>query len=249
MDEVEEYPILTRDEEAEFGREGILGRKAIESSNDENEKQKLRKRDSQIAEMFIKSGLGFVKSQIIKIFGRINPDLFEELVEVGRISLLKGYRGYNPDYNGGSRYLSYAGKGVKRDLRSAIERIRRNKMVSLETEVGDGESSFGDFLYKADDGRVRVGIKIDPLPVEDNTLNGEKIREYIGQLSPAEQKLVYGCYYDGKTMREIADEIGINSATTISNRLAGIRRKLSHMIFKEHPTEVLDLVRGSKKAK
>ncbi len=157
------------------------------------------------------------------------PQYTEDLIQIGRIATLQAYERLDPTKikNDEKSYITTCIKGSMKNFLTdnartiKIPAYKQSEVniptISISTPVGDKGSTIEDFIVSSD----------DYIPLEPN----KKLREALMQLKP-KYKTIITLYFDlednskPKTLREIADELGISfQAVNQQLKLAIIKLK------------------------
>ena len=118
-----------------------------------------------------------------------------------------------------------------------LEQLEDEKMVN-EYLLGEYELKMADYRERLNmqslDASLDGGFDIED-PEQDlsenyiKELENEKLREAIKSLEPQQQWLVYQIYFEGRTQKEIAKELGIDK-TSLTKRKERILKKLKKFL-------------------
>ena len=118
-----------------------------------------------------------------------------------------------------------------------LEKLEDEKMVN-EYLLGEYELKMADYRERLNmqslDASLDGGFDIED-PEQDlfenyiQKIDNEKLREAIKRLEPQQQWLVYQIYFEGRTQKEIAKELGIDK-TSLTKRKERILKKLKKFL-------------------
>jgi RNA polymerase sigma factor, sigma-70 family len=135
----------------------------------------------------------------------------EDLLQCGYFAVVNAVKYYSPDK--GCLFSSYLGFFVKQVCYDELGfRKKQVNTISLETPIsdaGEGDLTLGDTIF-------------DPNAdtCEYNELNDMRliVRKEIERLPSRERCVIYGIFYDNKTMDILAQELGREYGGVISSR-------------------------------
>ncbi|WP_027339055.1 RNA polymerase sporulation sigma factor SigH [Halonatronum saccharophilum] len=167
----------------------------------------------------------YAKSKLFYIKGLDNDDVIQE----GLVGLYKAIRDYKIKRE--ASFRGFAHLCVNRQLISAIKTANRQKHMPLNNSTSIDKK----LTYSKDDGGKGRTL-LDILPdqhndPEKNYVNRELVKEVSYHLKKMLTKLewlVFNKYIEGKSYKEISDEIG-GSVKTVDNALQRARRKIDEL--------------------
>ncbi len=151
----------------------------------------------------------------------------DDVVQEGMIGLFKAIRDFDTDRR--SRFRPFAEMCVQRQIITAVKTATRQKHIPLNGSVSLDRTLFGD------DDATLLDLIADQtsLSPEDAVLKPpppKSLHEEIGHMLSDLEKKVLRCYLEGKSYREISQELRCHQKS-IDNALQRIKRKI-HTYFK-----------------
>ncbi len=147
---------------------------------------------------------------------RTDAAQLEDLVQEGRISLLRAARQWDPER---AALWSFARRSVKSDMRDAL---RREIRAYNSTVKSDHTDEAGVFASVADDKKLAS----ESAELQDDL---ELLEKEIELLSEVERKVLWNLFGEEKTSRDTAEALGIGHATvgrTKWNALEKLRERM-----------------------
>lgn len=180
-----------------------------------------REGDKDAAEFLINRYKNFVRSKARSYF-LIGADK-EDIIQEGMIGLYKAIRDYRSDRQ--SSFRAFADLCITRQIITAIKTATRQKHIPLNSYV-----SLNKPIYEDESERtlqdILSGVHVsDPEEIMISRERMADIEVKMGELLSPLEKEVLGCYLDGKSYQEIAEELG-RRVKSIDNALQRVKRKL-----------------------
>ena len=169
--------------------------------------------------MYIKSDR--VYSALQSRFVRCGVDVWD-LKQSCYIAFLKAIDGYKPDgKNKFTSYLSYPFKNVVRELIGIRTQTQKNEPLnncqSLDVPLKNDESSFTLANTITDDNAVNAAESVE---IEDIY---RILHEAVDSLKEPMNRVIRAFYFEDKSVKDIASEIGSSSSAVISLKAKGLR--------------------------
>lgn len=138
----------------------------------------------------------------------------EDLISWGLMGLVKAARAWSPDR--GVAFSSLACKVIERAIIRGVQREwkpdQAQVTVSLDAQTMDDDSSstLADFLPAVEHGDVETGLAV---------------RDAVARLSDSDRELIRRRYYEGRSLSEVGQAMGLSSMGVLA-RERGILRRL-----------------------
>jgi RNA polymerase sigma factor (sigma-70 family) len=138
----------------------------------------------------------------------------EDLISWGLMGLVKAARAWSPER--GVAFSSLACKVIERAIIRGVQREwkpdQAQVTVSLDAQTmgDDSSSTLADFLPAVEHGDVETGLAV---------------RDAVARLSDSDRELIRRRYYEGRSLSEVGQAMGLSSMGVLA-RERGILRRL-----------------------
>lgn len=159
-------------------------------------------------------------NHIANKFCSFKDSRYEDFVAVANLGMVKAFNSFDPAI--GANFITFAARCMFSEILMFLRKQRRNiPTTNLESSlVGKrtGESfCLLDILYDETD-LVRVYEDVEEL---------NRVRDLLKILPPIYQTVAIGCFFNGKSQTEVAEEIGLSRAyvSMLSSRMQAMFQK------------------------
>ena len=168
-------------------------------------------KDSNLFAKLLRENPGFVESAVLSVIqkNRSHPE-FDDLMQVGRMSLWKATDKYSPDKTNGSKFGTFAFKVIQNGVRQELKKVNRLQKdhISLE-HVRHYNGSAMEGEYK--EIKFKETVQIRQLRnFEEGILNEIVLKEQFQKLNVFEQQVFDLKFVNSYSLQKVADTLDIS---------------------------------------